>query len=258
MIRKIKILTIVLLAGLLAWIAMSSAKESKKEMVSAVKFNIEDSGDEQFLLKESDLVNLLGGIFEKDFVGMTMEETDLNIIEEIIQSDPFVRDTKVYIDAKNVLHIDVMQRKAIVRLKTIQGEDYYLDEEGVKLPLSIHFTPRVPVVIGHIEPYQADWKDSLPDSRLNQVYEIANFIRKDHFLDAIFESMVVAMNGEIKMYPKLGNFYIKLNDINCIQAKFDNLKVFLQNGLNKSDWTDLEYVDLTYNKQVVVKRRKTA
>jgi cell division protein FtsQ len=59
------------------------------------------------------------------------------------------------------LQVEVSQRQPILRMMNRFDQDFYVDQHGIKMPLSQNFTARVLVANGYIDELFANKVDSL-------------------------------------------------------------------------------------------------
>ena len=118
--------------------------------------DIQSQDDTNFITKE-DVRNMLKRRFGHILNGIPVGRLDVQEVEQVLEKDAFVKDADVYIGARNTVNIQIIQRKPILRVIDEDGASFYLDEEGVFLPLSANYTARVPVATGAIPTFRDDF-----------------------------------------------------------------------------------------------------
>ena len=184
---------------------------------------------------------------------LEIERLDLEDVENILQEEAFIVDADAYVDAQNLLHINISQRTPILRVMDRAGNNFYLDSEGMRLPLSKHFTARVPIISGAVSPYVVHL-DSCEGS-IRDAFSIVKAARNDDFMEAWMEGIHVSNNQEILLNGNLGKFDVVFGKAINIEAKFEKMKVFFESGLPVTGWNDLESINLKYKDQVVTSSR---
>ena len=81
----------------------------------------------------------------------------LNKMEARLLENPMIKNAEVYLTIDGVVGAKIEQRKPIARVTSSQ--DFYIDDEGKKMPLSMVHSARVPLVIGNSE---IDYKEITP------------------------------------------------------------------------------------------------
>jgi len=77
-----------------------------------------------------------------------MDNINLHDLESKLRANPFVEFAKVYADMDGVIMIEISQRQPILRVMNQFDQDFYIDKNGLKIPLSENFTARVLAVNG--------------------------------------------------------------------------------------------------------------
>ena len=60
--------------------------------------------------------------------------------------------------------------------------------------------------------------------------------------------------GQIVFYPLVGDFTIRLNNTDQIENKFENLKIFLRDGLSRIGWDKYSELVIGYENQIIGKK----
>ncbi len=247
----------------IAWIAgavivgglIISAVEYKGASYSrAVDINIEPlkSGDDLITIEDVRLA--IDRSFGKNLVGEQLSGIDVNRVERVIESDPFVYNADVFIDAENMIHLNISQREPVVRVIDNNGLQYYLDRFGEKMPLSPHFAARVIVATGNIPPFVPDFLKRRQHP-LKDIFQLTKEIVEDPFLYSLVEQIYKDENGEYTLIPKVGNHTIMLGTVADIKRKLKKLKVFYKEGLPYEGWQKYKSINLKFDDQVVCKKR---
>lgn len=184
--------------------------------------------------------------------GVNQSELKLPDLEQIVESEPFVQDAKIYVDIHHDLHIDITQRKPIVRIIDNNGSDYYLDAQGSKIPTSNMHTARVMVATGNIPPYVNDFGNR-PNYLLNDLFLLVNEINKNPIFESLIEQIHIDKKGDFILIPVLGNAKIILGDIENLDKKLTKMKTIYQTILPKEGWDKYDQISLKYDGQVVCK-----
>lgn len=156
-----------------------------------------------------------------------------------------VKNAEVFVNNQNIVKINIYERTPILRIIPDNGESYYIDDEGLRMPLSNRFKAYLPIASGSI-------KESFA---LNELYTIAQFLRKDIFWNAQIEQIVVQPNEELILIPRVGDQQIILGKTDGFREKLDKLMAFYQKGQNETGWNKYSVINLKYDKQVVCTKR---
>src|SRR5690606_27385141 len=163
----------------------------------------------------------------------------------------------VSVDMNGVMSITIEQREAVVRVINLRGEDFYIDRNKVKLPLSDHFAPKVLVANGFIgESYNGDL-DSVQTPLLAELYETASFISKSTLWNDQISQLFVNRNKEIEMVPLVGEHQIILGNADSLEVKFDKLLLFYKHVIPTVGWGVYKSVNLSFANQLVCTKEES-
>jgi cell division protein FtsQ len=248
----------------LAWIAglfvvaalvISAVEYKRTSFVRNVVIAIESLEDGSYMIKEEDVLLLLQRSFGSELQGQSLALIDVDRLERVLESDPFVRDADAFVDAENVIHLNVRQRQPVLRVIDQQGVSYYLDASGHRMPTSQHFTARVLVATGNINPFDPGFRSREKDS-VRHVFELTGQLLDDPFYRALIEQIHVDENKVIHLTPKIGKQKIVFGPFRDkdVEKRLQRLKVFYKEGMPYSGWEKYKSIDVQYEGQVVCKK----
>ena len=244
---------IAILVGILAISAISSREASHVRTVAPV---IEPLAEGEVLVTEEDLLKRLAASFTKPMSELSLSDIDIERVEDVLEGQAFVANADAYIDDDLQLNISVTQRVPLLRVMAENGQNYYLDEDGVRMPLSKSYTARVPVASGNVVLWSDDFM-AHEDNQLRQLVELVHYLRTDDFLDALVEQIYVKTNGEFVLAPKVGDQVIHLGRYNekTTRERLRRLKIFYREGLPYEGWRKYKSFDLRFSDQVIARKR---
>lgn len=243
---------LVSLAGLV--VLMGFIEKKKAELVcKKIKVFIPGS---QYFIDKAEVDNILG-ISSHSLVGRRLENIDIHALENRLKHNPFVEYARVYEEMDGTLQVEVVQRQPMLRIMNRFDQDFYVDEHGMKMPMSQNFTARVLAANGFIDELFANKVDSLHTALARDIYKTADFIRKDSLWEAQIAQIYVNADHEIELIPRVGNQRILLGNADSLQVKFDNLKVFYKQALPTVGWDAYKIINIKYFNQVVGVKNET-
>ncbi len=243
---------LVSLAGL---VVLMSFIEVKKAELVCKKVNVYIPGN-QYFLDRQEVDNILQTT-SHSLIGRRLENIDIHALENKLKHNPFVEYAKVYVDMDGVIHVEVSQRQPILRMMNRFDQDFYIDQHGLKMPLSQNFTARVLAVNGYIDELFANKVDSLRTPLAKEIYKTADFIRKDSLWDAQIAQIYINQDHEIELVPRVGNQRILLGNADSLATKFANLKVFYKQALPLVGWDAYKLINIKFYNQVIGVRNET-
>lgn len=234
--------------GILALVIL--ALDIRKERpVGEIKTKILPLPDSSFLIEEEDVLVELDRGLGYPIIGQSFKTIDLPRIESLLEKNPFVKDAEVYIDGRNELGIKIVQRKPIVRVISNRGEQYYLDEEGNKLPLSKHFAVNIVTATGDYPPFSPDFLTKY--NSLHNLFDLCTELEKDPFLKSMIVQVHVNLKKEFTLIPMLGDQKIIFGEFDDSMQKWKKLKVFYKEAMPFVGWRKYRNLDLRFRNQIV-------
>lgn len=243
---------VISLAGVV--VLMSFINGKKQELVcKEVKILI--PGADNFIEREEiDLILKQG---QGLLVGRRMSQINLESIEKNIKNNPYIAFAKVYADMDGLIHVEVEQRDPILRVINSSDQDFYIDKNGLKMPVSSNFTANVLVANGKILEHFSGKVDTLITLTAKDLYKTALFIRQDSLWDAQIEQIYVNDKNDIELIPRVGSQRVILGTADSLEVKMRNLLAFYKQAIPTVGWDTYKTINIKYTNQVVCERNKT-
>ena len=187
-------------------------------------------------------------------VGRTLNKINIQQLENALKANPFIKMARIYADMDGVVHVQIEQREPVLRILNFANQDFYIDRNGLKIPISENFTARVLVASGMILEGFNGKVDTLSTTIARGLYEAASFIEKDTLWNDQIEQLYVNAQNEIEMVPRVGNHKIVLGTADSLNIKFRNLLRFYKDTLPKAGWEAYKTISLKYANQIVCEK----
>ncbi|HLU92762.1 MAG TPA: hypothetical protein VKZ54_01495 [Membranihabitans sp.] len=224
-----------------------------RQFLSGVNFTVVEISQDHSLLDSLDMQYSFRKLYPDSLQGLPLDSISLEAIEAEYNDNPFVKECRAYIDKHYVLQIELEERIPLFRIYSNNGGDYYIDRDGISMPVSDHYTPRVTLATGAIPLLPLD--NSVDSSRIHQdLYRAVKAIEADEFMAGYVSEIHVNEAGQIVFYPLVGDFTIRLNNTDQIENKFENLKIFLRDGLSRIGWDKYSELVIGYENQIIGKK----
>ena len=125
---------------------IAANRKQKGNVCTEVLVGITGSG-EQFYIEKEDVLKIIqrGGTL----VNKPLSSIDLSALEASLEHNSWNREAELYVDSSNALHVLVEERDPIARVFTVEGNSFYIDSSGHRMPLLDKVSVRVPVVTGY-------------------------------------------------------------------------------------------------------------
>jgi cell division protein FtsQ len=173
---------------------------------------------------------------------LALEEINIALLEETLDNHPSINKAEVYSLFNGSLNITVKQHEPLARILTEQ-KSFYLLNDGLKMPLSPHYSAAVPLITG-----------SINDSDLMVLADFWNNVYSDSFFKAFFTGLTIKSTGQWVLHPMIGDHEIELGKPQNLNKKLKKLKIFYQQGVNSQNLDSLKSINLKYSNQVVCQK----
>ena len=228
---------ILFVVGLIFLLSFTHQRHNEKRCVD---YRIELVDENTSLVTRGEIILLMESI-QDSIVGKFINEIPIFAIEQKIEALNNVKNAEVFIDMDGILHVDVDQKKAILRISPVGRKDFYMDAKGSIFNLSTNYTEHILVANGNIED-STDFYDALT---------LANYISSDSLWKSQIIQIYFKKNKEIELIPRVGNHSIVLGDITNYEDKFRKLFLFYQRGVNQVGWNNYKEINLKFKNQIV-------
>jgi cell division protein FtsQ len=240
--------------SLLGLVVLLGFVEGKKQSVTCTDVKIMIPGADNFIEREE--IDALLKQNEGQLIGRKLEGINLNEIENRIKGNPYIAFAKVYADMDGVIHVEIKQRQPLLRIINQANQDFYVDRNGLKIPVSGNFTADVVVANGSIMESFSGRLDTLSTQLAKDLYKTAMFIKDDTLWDAQIEQIFVNDKKDIELIPRVGNQRIILGNADSIEVKMNNLLAFYKDAMPKVGWDAYKTISIKYTNQIVCERSK--
>lgn len=248
--KKIQAIAWCLLA--LSTIVLLVAAVQKKESLKCTDIRIEIEGaQEHVFVDEKQVLQILNkaGVV----IGKPMSAIPLRNLEQAVRKDAWIKEAELFFDNNQVLQVNIVEREPLARVFTLQGNSFYIDSSGMRLPLSDKLSARVPVFTS----FPGDRaKLSGPDSAvLKDIKLLARAIASNPFWTELVSQVDITPQRTYQLVPQLGNQVIELGDATDLDDKLNRLYTFYKQVWAKTGFEKYEKVDVQYAGQVVAIRK---
>ena len=162
-----KYIAFLLLIGGLAFLSSFSKKRNSNKKVTDIIIEFE-AGDNQFLTHS--MVDKL--LIQNDTTVKNQAKSVINLysLEKTVSENPYVENAAVFLTISGTLKTIIKQRTPVARIIN-KKDSYYVDKQGVKIPLSSNFSARVMLVSGVKK-----------EEEVKEILPLISFILEDDFL----------------------------------------------------------------------------
>lgn len=172
-----------------------------------------------------------------ELLGSQVRSIDYEAIEASVEKHPAIRSCQVFNNAHGIVNVKITQHEPIIRVFS-GNSSFYLDENGVQIPVSGRFSARVIVVNGNIPKDKED------------LLTIVRFIRDNPFWDAQIQQIYIRRNNDYILVPRVGEHLILLGSSERLEEKMNNL-MSLYHELDPKEWNNYKSINLKFKNQVI-------
>jgi cell division protein FtsQ len=189
--------------------------------------------------------------------GRQLREINLEEIEELIRKNHYLRQADASITVNGVLKISAIQRKPSLRMISEDLSCWYIDEEGVIMPVKTGYAAYVPILSsnrgfpGKNMISSGENVHSLDLEQVEHALLLCNYLKKNDFANALIDQVVLSESGEFELIPKIFGPAIILGSIDNIDRKFEDLFWIYKKVLPEKGWEYYKKIYLKYENQVV-------
>ncbi len=218
--------------------------------ITNVEVHIDNKEGIRDLITAKEIERMVDKDLPNDIRMQAIRSIDIEEVEQMLLGDTRIHKVEVYIDAKQSLNIDIVQRRPILRVMNRSGQQFYIDQQGTYVALSEYRAVRVPVVTGRVESLNPG-KKIRKNTHLYTAFNIVNQLSEDPFLSALIEQIYFEKGNRILLIPKIGDEKIVLDHIDDLPNKLKNLKEFYKELAKINAWGKYDEIDISYRKQVI-------
>lgn len=240
---------LVCLAGM---VVLMSFINQKKQEVKCTKVEILIPGADNFIEREE--IDAILKEEQGQLVGRNLQGINIHEIEKSLKANPYIAFAKVYADMDGVMHVEIKQRQPVLRILNAGGQDFYIDSDGLKMPMSPNFTANVLVATGNILEGFGGRIDTLMTPLATDLYKAALYLKKDTLWDAQIEQLYVNDKNDIELIPRVGNQRIILGNADGLETKMTNLLAFYKQAMPLVGWNAYKTINLKYINQIVCEK----
>lgn len=164
---------------------------------------------------------------------------NLHDLEKVVYENPLVEKAKVFMTIDGTLKTVIKQRTPLARVST-GGEVYYIDEQGVKMPLSDNYSARVLLVSGQVL-----------DEDISSIFELVKKINEDEFLTKLVIGIHKNSDKDYVLRTRKYDQHIQIGKIEKLNVKFKKLEAFYNEAIQSKEIDTYKSINLKFNNQVV-------
>jgi len=164
---------------------------------------------------------------------------NLHSLENGVFANSLVENAKVYMTIDGYVKTVITQRTPVARVNT-GSEVYYIDKQGIKMPLSVNYSARVLLISG-----------SVADEDISNIFSLVSKIKGDAFLTKLVVGIHKSAGKEYVLQTRMYDQKIQIGEIQDLNVKFKKLEAFYNRAIQDKEIGKYKTINLKYNNQVV-------
>ncbi len=186
-------------------------------------------------------------------LGEPYHKINLQALENKLKRNPFIADAEIFIRSDRALQVNVKLKEVAARVYETNGKSYYIDFEGNKIPLSPNYSARTILIRGDFK--EAFKTKAIQNDYLKNCLPFLKYISQHFEFSLIISELKIFEDGNIEIYPELGNFVIEFGGMENYEQKLQHLWMFYKKVLPKVGWNYYERIVLKYNNQILGRKK---
>jgi cell division protein FtsQ len=234
--RVLKYLLFLVLIGVFGFLYGFSSVKNNVKKVTKIEVKFEE-GNNNFLTHA--MVDKLLIQNNKTVVNQAKSAIDLYELENNVSENPYIEKAAVFLTIGVLLKATIKQRTPIARIVSSKGS-YYIDKQGIKVPLSTNYSARVLLISGVHN--KEDIQVVLP---------LIKTILEDGFLQKEIVGIVKSDVDDYAFSVRSGAYKIDFGRLTDVALKFKKLKAFYNTTFKDKTIQEYKTITLKYHNQVV-------
>ena len=236
--RSLIIIKFVVLLGLIGFLFSFTKKRNDARKLTNLDVEFVDESS-PFITYNT--VNKLLILNHDKVTDIGKEALVLKDMEQRLLENPMIREAQVYLTVNGTLGAKIEQRKPIGRVSA--SPDYYLDEDGKKMPLSNVYSARVPIITGSSK------------NNFNEVTQLLLKINEDEFMKKSVVGLNRKKDGDIEMELRIMDFKVLFGKPINVEKKFQKFKAFYKKTKQDSTLYGYGGINLKFENQVIASKK---
>lgn len=238
----LKFILILAVAAFLVVSMMGTLGKSSEIRCTGIELEIEDSM-QNGLINKTELEEILKKN-KLSFKNKKTSEINLGHLESTFSQSPYIDTASAKFNASGKLILTVIPRKPCLHIMAKNGEDYYLDRNGMIMPTG-NLRGNLTIVTGNVSKTLAKEK----------LTTLGRCIQDSAFWKTQVQQIDIVSNHDVRLYTRIADHVIHLGEPDSIPDKLHRLQVFYQQGLPQTGWNKYESLSVEYQGLVIGTRK---
>lgn len=258
-----------------------------------IKVTIDFQGNDPLVVPETIVAQIQNAF--PTMVGRSIKEVDKRAVESVVDNNPYVKESHASVSLGGSLMVRCKARTPIVHVylplsalqcqkfdsfvQKLRGQktdsvssrlarvvEFYLDDEGKFMPMSLDGFSNVMVAMGVFREFankgcvlfeieKLQQSKNFAQSDLVSVWQLALFLHQNPIYGDLMDQIFVDARGDLQVAPLVGDHIVVVGNTDNLDEKFLDLLSFYRNGMEKVGWDAYKQINLKYKNQVICTKR---
>lgn len=222
--------------------------------LKGIAFNLERTQNKGFVEKDT-VMTYVEAICDMEH-HTKISSIDLMKIQKLIGNNPWIKSCSAYIGLNDTLFIKAREYQPVLRVYNQDRRSVYVTDDGVIIPSSPHYSPRMIIASGNFAFPTPKKNSSINDSLyihtgIPEALCIAKAIRKDGFLMGNIGQIYKNNDNEYELLVNNISARVILGDTCAVEHRLARLKTLLEHYSGTDELKPFKTLNLKYKNQIV-------
>lgn len=241
MITKVRFFKMLAGVAVFIFLVSFSARRHACKPVAQISIDIDHSPNNRFVNDKLVRSLLDGG--EMNVSSTPVGNLNVFDIEQLLNRNPFVKQSQVFSDVDGTLYVKISQKIPVMRINT-GSEEYYLSDQLTKIPMSDLYSAQVILAGGPIT-----------KSDFLGLKELSDAVSADKLLKKHIIGVKKEGPNSFILFVNRGDYIIEFGKLEDFEEKFEKLKLFYDQYLDKAGLNYYSSINLKFKNQIVATKR---
>ena len=209
---------------------------------------------ENHFVSAADIKTVLDRTFGQ-YIGIAADSLDLAKIEETVNRRSAVLKSEAYLTNDGTLHIDVTQRRPVVRFQKADG-GFYADADGYIFPLQSSFASHVQIIDGHIplaanSGYKGELSSPAEKEWFGNIMNLVGYMENSSEWKNKIVQIHVTADKDLILIPRVGKERFMFGQPDRLDEKFERMKKYYTAVVPEKGSERYKEVDLRFKGQII-------
>jgi len=234
--KAILYIKILLLTAVIIVLYAFAQQKNKQKKIEDIEVEFIEN---QPTFLSAEIVNKLLIQSENGLLNKPKTLINLHRVEQEVLKNNMIENAEIFITPSGKLKASIVQRVPIARINN-RSKVYYIDRQGLAMPLSANYSQRVPLVTGVVNKEME-----------KEVFFLIQKLTDNEFYKKQIIGVHRKINGDYVLSTRIGRHKIMFGKLDNIENKLKKLQVFYTKEWNSENLKKYKLINLKYNHQVV-------